>query len=57
VLLSLHRATATIPVILLTAKDLTSEVEPRSLGAAGVLTKPFDTRTLAAQVRALLERR
>ena len=48
--------TASIPVIFLTAKALTSEVERlRSLGAAGVLTKPFDAMTLAAQVRAVLE--
>jgi DNA-binding response OmpR family regulator len=51
-------ATAAIPVILMTAKGLTSEVERlRSLGAAGVLTKPFDAMTLAAQVRALRDRR
>jgi DNA-binding response OmpR family regulator len=47
-----------MPVIFLTAKALTSEVERlRSVGAAGVLTKPFDAMTVAAQIRALLERR
>jgi CheY-like chemotaxis protein len=49
-------ATSKIPVIFLTAKAMPSEVERlRSLGAAGVLTKPFDPMTLASQVRALLE--
>ena len=48
--------TASIPVIFLTAKALASEVERlRSLGAMGVLTKPFDAMALASQVRALLE--
>ena len=50
-------ATTSIPVIFLTAKALASEVERlRSLGATGVLTKPFDAMTLAAEIRALLER-
>ena len=47
--------TAHIPVIFLTAKAMASEVERlRSLGAAGVLTKPFDPMSLAANVRAIL---
>jgi len=47
--------TAAIPVIFLTAKVLTDEVERlRALGAKGVLTKPFDAMTLAEQVRAVL---
>lgn len=47
--------TAHIPVVFLTAKAMASEVERlRALGAAGVLTKPFDPMTLAASVRALL---
>jgi len=50
-------ATAAIPVIFLTAKALASELERlRSLGATGVLTKPFDAMTLAAEVRAILDR-
>ena len=50
-------ATAAIPVIFLTAKAMASEVERlRSLGATGVLTKPFDAMTLAADVRAILDR-
>jgi CheY-like chemotaxis protein len=47
--------TAGIPVIFLTAKAMVSEVERlRGLGAAGVLTKPFDPMALAKQVRAAL---
>ena len=49
-------ATANIPVIFLTAKAMVSELERlRALGAAGVLTKPFDPMTLAVQVRAALK--
>ena len=49
-------ATADIPVIFLTAKAMVSELTRlRSLGAAGVLTKPFDPMTLAGQVRAALK--
>ena len=48
-------ATASIPVIFLTAKTVAAEVERmRALGAVGVLTKPFDPRALPADVRALL---
>jgi CheY-like chemotaxis protein len=47
--------TAGIPVIFLTAKAMGSEIARlRSLGAAGVLTKPFDPMSLAGQIRALL---
>jgi DNA-binding response OmpR family regulator len=47
--------TATIPVIFLTAKTIEAEVERmKALGAAGVLIKPFNPRTLADDVRALL---
>ena len=50
-------ATATTPVIFLTAKAVHVEVERmRDLGAAGVLIKPFDPRTLAGDVRALINR-
>jgi CheY-like chemotaxis protein len=49
-------ATANIPVIFLTAKAMLSELERlRAMGAAGVLTKPFDPMTLAGQVRAALK--
>lgn len=47
--------TAGIPVIFLTAKVVGAEVERlKALGAVGVLTKPFDPRTLPSDVRALL---
>lgn len=47
--------TAGLPVVFLTAKAIAAEVERlRSLGAAGVLTKPFDPMTLARDLRALL---
>jgi len=46
-------ATASIPVIFMTAKVHPAEVEElKSLGAIGVITKPFNPMTLAAEVRA-----
>lgn len=49
-------ATALTPVIFLTAKAVEVEVERmRALGAAGVLIKPFDPRTLPGDVRALIK--
>ena len=49
-------ATATTPVIFLTAKAAGAEVERMTaLGAAGVLIKPFDPRTLSDEVRALVK--
>lgn len=51
-----NRDTAGIPVIFLTAKAQRHEVERyRMLGAAGVLTKPFDPMTLPDEVRTILE--
>jgi len=48
-------ATATIPVIFLTAKVEPSEHERlRMIGAAGILAKPFNPMTLANQVSILL---
>jgi DNA-binding response OmpR family regulator len=50
-------ATATTPVIFLTAKAVGNQLERMtSLGAAGVLTKPFDPRTLSEDVRAFVDR-
>lgn len=48
--------TASIPVVLLTAKALTQEVERfRALGVAGIITKPFDPMTLPREVRHIVE--
>jgi EAL domain-containing protein (putative c-di-GMP-specific phosphodiesterase class I)/CheY-like chemotaxis protein len=44
--------TADIPVVFMTARAQTSEIEHfKSLGSAGVIAKPFDPMTLAASVR------
>ena len=48
-------ATARTPVIFLTAKAVGEEIErTTALGAAGVLIKPFDPRTLAEDVLAIV---
>lgn len=48
-------STAAIPVIFMTAKIQTHELEQyRALGASGVIPKPFDPMTLADEVRALV---
>jgi CheY-like chemotaxis protein len=48
-------ATAGVPVVFLTAKAMAAEVDRlKALGAAGVLTKPFDPMTLARDLRAAL---
>ena len=45
-------ATANIPVVFMTAHAQTREIAHyRSLGAAGVIVKPFDPMTLAARVQ------
>jgi DNA-binding response OmpR family regulator len=50
-----NAATKNIPVIFLTARAMTSEMDKlKQMGATGVLTKPFDPTTLAAQVKAIL---
>ena len=47
--------TAHIPVVFLTARTRADEIEQYiSLGAQGVLSKPFDPMTLAASVRSYL---
>ncbi|MCU1385151.1 MAG: two-component hybrid sensor and regulator [Acidobacteria bacterium] len=57
-LLRAQAATAMTPVIFLTADAAGSEVERlTTLGAAGVLLKPFSPDTLAADVRSLVSRR
>lgn len=49
-------ATAKIPIIFMTAKVQTQEVNRYlSLGAAGVIPKPFDPMELPAQIRRLIE--
>ena len=48
-------ATAGIPVVFLTAKATASEVERlHSLGARGVVLKPFNPMTLAEEIRTIL---
>jgi two-component system, OmpR family, response regulator len=50
-----NAATRAIPVIFLTARAMTSEMEKlKQMGATGVLTKPFDPTTLSAQVKSIL---
>jgi CheY-like chemotaxis protein len=47
--------TAAIPVVFMTARAQTREIDLfRSLGAVGVIPKPFDPMTLAASVRAYM---
>lgn len=49
-------ACANLPIIFLTAKVQTHEVERlMALGAAGVISKPFDPMTLPSQVTEILE--
>ncbi len=48
--------TKDIPVIFLTAKAMTQEIDKlKRMGARGVLTKPFDPTILANQVKEILE--
>lgn len=47
-----HPSTADMPVVFLTAKALQSEIDRlRQFDVCGVLIKPFDPMTLAAQLR------
>ncbi|MCY7280991.1 MAG: response regulator [Sphingomonas bacterium] len=49
--------TAEIPIVFITARTQTAEVERlTALGAIGVIPKPFDPMTLADQVRTFLAR-
>lgn len=48
--------TAHIPVVFLTAKGMAAHVsELEALGADGIILKPFDPLTLAAEVMAIIE--
>jgi two-component system, OmpR family, response regulator len=48
-------ATESIPIVFVTARTQQQEVETlKSLGAAGVIAKPFDPMSLAQQVRELV---
>jgi CheY-like chemotaxis protein len=48
--------TSEIPVVFLTAKAMTSEVDRlKDLGARGVLIKPFDPMTLPVLLRGLVD--
>lgn len=50
-----HQSGAPTPVVFVTARTQEREVERfLALGAAGVIAKPFDPMTLAAQVRAFV---
>jgi len=54
-LLRSRPATADIPVVFITARTQVTEVEGfKALGAKGVIAKPFDPMSLAAQVRSYL---
>lgn len=55
-LLRAGEATSRIPVVFLTAKVMTTEIERlKALGALAVLTKPFDPMKLPSEVVAALE--
>lgn len=45
--------TADIPVIMLTAKDITTD-QRRELGLSGVISKPFDPLTLGEEMATIL---
>ena len=45
-----------VPVIFMTAKVQTQEVEAyKSLGAKGIISKPFDPMELASQIKGILQ--
>lgn len=48
-------ATASIPVVFLTAKGMSSEVQRlKGLGVRGIVLKPFNPMTLASEITAIL---
>lgn len=50
-----NEATKNIPVVFLTARAMSSEMERlKQMGATGVLTKPFDPTELANQLKQIL---
>ena len=52
-----NEATSSIPVVFLTARGLPDEVgRLKKIGAAGVITKPFDPMTLAEEMSIALGR-
>ena len=52
-----NSATASIPVVFITAKAMAEDVQRlRSLGALDVIVKPFDPMTLADDLREILDR-
>ena len=54
-LLKADPATASIPIVFLTAKSQESEIQRGlSLGADGYVTKPFDALTLGEQIRGII---
>jgi CheY-like chemotaxis protein len=54
-MLKAGEATSKIPVVFLTAKALTTELERlKALGAVAVLTKPFDPMKLPQELKAAL---
>jgi two-component system response regulator QseB len=58
VLVSLRRRGATIPILILTARDAVADrVKGLDAGADDYLIKPFDLEELAARIRALLRRK
>jgi CheY-like chemotaxis protein len=55
-MLKAGEATSKIPVLFLTAKAMSSELERlKALGAVAVLTKPFDPMKLPQELKAALE--
>jgi CheY-like chemotaxis protein len=53
-----NQITATIPVIFMTAKVQTHELESyKHLGVEGVITKPFDPMTLPDEIKEILSKK
>ena len=52
--LKANAKTRSIPVIFLTAKTQTTEKDLQSLGIVDVITKPFNSMTLASQIAKIL---